>query len=281
MSAHSLEEGLQSQFECGRFVPLPATRNSIEMIKNTTTQVVLRFCHEGQWLVLKQESYRIPRVRYGGPFSGLNSEREFDNLRKLRALGIPVVEPLCYGTSGFGPFLDRSFLVMREFTCAIDLRAWSTDRDSRVSLAQLHDTLLGFAVDLARLHRLRHYVWTMYAKNILVRPNASADGVELALCDVPRLVHWPRRRLSIAFAVRDLGALDKWGATAFPLEARLAFLKAYLDALGEGPSFVDWCRRIERRVDRLNHRTPLSSAKKRLQRGIRSLVRGRQQEPWH
>ena len=75
--------------------------------------------------------------------------------------------------------------------------------------------------------------------------------------------------------MRDLGALDKWGATNFPLETRLRFLKTYLDALGEGPSFVSWCQRIERRVNRLNHRTPLSFLKKRMQRAIRGLVRGR------
>jgi hypothetical protein len=143
----------------------------------------------------------------------------------------------------------------------------------------LHDLLLRFAVDLARLHRSRHYVWTLYAKNLLVRPTTAVDGLELALCDVPRLVHLPHRPLSVALAVRDLGALDKWGSTSFPLEARLEFLKVYLGALGEGPSFADWCRRIERRVSRLDHRTPLSLARKRMRRLFKTLVRGGHARP--
>lgn len=278
--APEVAPGLRAQFGDGRFAPQPAVRDSIEVIARASHREVVRFRHDDAWFVLKQEAYKVPRVHYGGPFSGPNSEREFHNLRTLRMLGVPAVEPLCCGTSGFGPFVSRSFLLTREFSGAIDLRDWSDARDTNVSAAQLQQALLAFAADLGRLHRARRYAWTLYAKNFLVRPAPTGDAVELALCDMPRLVHWPRQ-LSVSFAVRDLGALDKWGETTFPLEARLTFLGRYLDALGEGPPFLEWCRRIEHRVNRLNHRTSFSSARKRLQRGIRSLVRGRKQGSRH
>lgn len=274
--APEVAPGLRAQFAEGRFTPQPSVRDSIEVIARAKHREVVRFRHDDQWFVLKQEAYRVPRVHYGGPFSGPNSEREFHNLRTLRALRVPAVEPLCCGTSGYGPFVRHSLLLTREFSDSIDLRDWTRARDTNVSAAQLQQALLAFAVDLGRVHRARRYAWTLYAKNFLVRPGPAGGAVELALCDMPRLVHWPRK-LSVSFAVRDLGALDKWGETNFPLEARLTFLARYLEALGEGPPFLEWCRRIEHRVNRLNHRTSFSSARKRLQRGIRGLVRGRKQ----
>jgi hypothetical protein len=265
---------LRAQFEEGRFLPVPVARASMEVLNRTARRRVARFRHEGESFVVKQERFLIPRVRYGGPFSGPNCEREFHNLRTLRANGIRAVEPLGYGVLRIGPFIGSSFLVTRDFTGSTDLRDWSPASSGACSAARLHELLLDFAGDLARLHRSRHYVWTLYAKNFLVRAAAAPDSSELALCDVPRLVHWPGR-LSVAFAVRDLAALDKWAVTHFPREARLAFLETYLAALGEGPPLEEWCERIERRVDRLNHRTGWSSARKRVQRGVRRIVRAR------
>jgi len=128
---------------------------------------------------------------------------------------------------------------------------------------------MAFALELARLHRARCYLRTLYGKNVLLRKSSGGE-VELQVCDVPRLWWFKGRGLSFQLASRDLACLDKWARPVFPLRARLAFLKVYLEKLGEGPPIDEWMARIFRQEERLLHRTFLGwtsrKIKKRLKR---------------
>jgi hypothetical protein len=75
------------------------------------------------------------------------------------------------------------------------------------------------------------------------------------LCDVPRLWWFRGHRLSFGLAARDLACLDKWGRLVCGPRDRLAFLRTYLEKLGEGPPLRRWVRRIVRQRERMRHAT--------------------------
>lgn len=219
-------------------------------------------------LVLKEEHYPFPTLLHGF-LTVPRAEREFYNLHALRSLGCPAVEPLACGHSGMGIFYHRSFLITREFAGAVSLKAWMKARSRQqpvdFTAAEIEVALESFARELARLHRARLYVRTLYGKNILVRRNE--DGrVELALCDVPRLWWFRGRGLSFGLAAGDLATLDKWARLVFGPRSRYRFLVAYLERLGEGPPLRRWIRRILRQRERLRHATFWGRTSRRLKR---------------
>ena len=217
-------------------------------------------------IVLKEERFPFPTF-LKGLFTEASSVREFRNLLALRALGFPVVEPLAHGVSGLGPFTLETFLITREFAGATDLRDWIKERCG-LTPDEVEARVMGLAVDLARLHVERRYLRTFYAKNLLVR-RAPGGGLDLALCDVPRLTERRGRPLSFRLAAGDLASLEKWGRCVFSPRVRLLFLRRYLEALGEGPPARRWVAAILRRVERMRHRTFLGALSKRFKRWLR------------
>ncbi|MBI4605569.1 MAG: hypothetical protein HY721_26695 [Planctomycetes bacterium] len=218
-------------------------------------------------IVLKEERYPFPTFLHG-LVTVPRAEREFHNLLALRSLGFPAVEPLACGHSGLWILYHRSFLITRELTGATNLKLWAKGRRPDISRDEVKEAMLAFARELARLHKARCYVRTLYGKNILVRK--TPDGrVEVALCDVPRLWWFRGRGLSFALAARDLATLDKWGRLVFTPRERLAFLRAYLERLGEGPPPGVWVRRIVRVRERMRHQTLLGRSSRRLKRALK------------
>ena len=208
-------------------------------------------------LVLKDEHYPFPTLLHG-ILTVPRAEREFHNLLALRSLGFPAVEPLACGHSGFWILYHRSFLITREFAGATSLKTWlkacTRGKPVDFSAAEIREAMLVFAKDLAKLHRARCYVRTLYGKNILARRNEEGR-VELVLCDVPRLWWLRGRGLSFSLAARDLACLDKWARMVFGPIGRYRFLKTYLRRLGEGPPIRRWIRKILRQRDRMRHAT--------------------------
>ncbi len=227
-------------------------------------------------LILKEERYPFPTLLHG-IVTVPRAERELHNLLALRSLGFPAVEPLACGHSGFWILYHRSFLITREFSGAVSLKTWLKSRlkgkPVDFSPEEIQGAMMGLARELARLHRARCYVRTLYGKNILAR-RAEDGRVELALCDVPRLWWFRGTGLSFGLASMDIACLDKWARQVFGTRPRLAFLKAYLEKLGEGPPLRRWVKRILRQRDRLRHATFLGRASRRIKKALKRIGLG-------
>ena len=235
------------------------------------TATATRVAQAKAGLVLKEERYPFPTFLHGF-LTVPRAEREFHNLLALRSLGCPAVEPLACGHSGFGIFYHRSFLITRELEGAVSLKAWMKARAKQkpveLTPEEIEEALIGFARELARLHKARCYVRTLYGKNILVRRNEEGR-VDLVLCDVPRLWWFRGRGLSFGLAARDLATLDKWARQVFGARPRYRFLKAYLERLGEGPPLRRWVRRILRQRERMRHATFWGRTSRQLKRFLK------------
>jgi hypothetical protein len=218
-------------------------------------------------LVLKEERYPFPTCLHGF-LTVPRAEREFYNLLLLRSLGFPAVEPLAFGHSGFWILYHRSFLITREVSEAINLKSWSRKQRSAFSQEEVERALMAFASELARLHRARCYLRTLYGKNVLLRRTLGQD-LELQVCDVPRLWWFKGRGLSFLLASKDLACLDKWARRVFAPRVRVAFLKAYLESLGEGPPLRQWAARILRQGERLHHRTFLGWTSRKIKQRLK------------
>src|SRR5262249_27314037 len=162
----------------------------------------------------------------------------------------------------------RSFLITREWSGAISLKIWSRQKRDAFPDEEVERAMMAFAGDLARLHRARCYIRTLYGKNILIR-KSSGGGAELAVCDVPRRWWSKGKGLSFHLAATDLACMDKWARRVFGPRARLAFLKAYLDKLSEGPPLRRWVRRIFRQGQRLHHVTLLGWTSRRIKKTLK------------
>jgi hypothetical protein len=220
-------------------------------------------------LVLKEERYPFPTFLHG-ILTVPRCEREFHNLLALRSLGFPAVEPLAFGHSGLGILYHRSFLITRDFSGSVNLKRWSRGEQNGISREEMEVALESFAASLARLHRARCYVRTLYDKNILVR-KSPAGLLEFALCDVPRLWWFRGTALSFTLATGDLATMDKWARRVFSPSVRLSFLKAYLEALREGPASRRWVERILRKTERLRNKTLLSRIDRRFKKMLKKL----------
>lgn len=224
-------------------------------------------------IVIKEERYPFPILLHG-ILTVPRAEREFHNLLALRSLKFPAVEPLACGHSGLWILYHRSFLITREFLGAVSLKAWMKDRSRGKPLPftpnELEPALLHLAIELARLHRSRCYIRTLYGKNLLARRDEQGK-VEIALCDVPRLWWFRGRSLSFGLAARDLASLDKWARLVFGPRKRYRFLKAYLERLGEGPSPRRWAFRILRQRDRMRHLTFWGRTSRRFKRFLKRI----------
>jgi hypothetical protein len=223
--------------------------------------------------VLKEESYPFPSCLSGlaGP---ARTDREFRNLFALRALGFPAVEPIACGRSGAWIFPGSTFLITREFAGSTSLKAWSREGGLDLDPGAVESALLAFAADVARLHKRGCYVRTLYGKNVLVRRGAGGEA-ELCVCDVPRIRRARPGRVRFRLAARDLACLEKWAAGVYPPRARVAFLRRYLDELGEGPPLREWVRPILGQRERMLHRTPAGRASRGVKRAIKRLGLGR------
>lgn len=208
--------------------------------------------------VVKHEDYPFPVWLYRMAIPA-TSELEYGNLVSLQQRGIPVVKPIGFGYVGFWRCIRRSCLIAEEFDESVTVKAWGQGERGDIRAEEIRDLLLGFAPELAALHASGVYIRTLYAKNILVRRGATGR-LELALCDVPRLRRVRSGRFHFGWAARDLATLDKWAVTHAGKADRREFLRVYLEALDRPIPVERWTNRVARRVDRMEHRSPVGKA---------------------
>src|SRR5256885_13668180 len=118
-----------------------------------------------------------------------------------------------------------------------------------------------------------HYVMLLhfFFFFLMIRPPPRSPlfpSTTLFRSAAPRLWWFKGRGLSFQLASRDLACLDKWARPVFPLRARLAFLKVYLEKLGEGPPIDEWMARIFRQEERLLHRTFLGWTSRKIKKRL-------------
>jgi len=169
-------------------------------------------------------------------------QREFENLRDLARVGIPVPRPLGWGKMG-----ALSVVLMERVEHSQTLRQLLEQGEEAVDPGQLED----LAQLVARLHRAGWYHRDLYLEHVIVRPDGS-----LCLLDLGRARRQasPRSR----WLAKDLGALLHSLPDRIPVGTRLRFLARYLDLCGIRGARTrrGWARAAEQRRARIASHAP-------------------------
>jgi len=175
-----------------------------------------------------------------------STAREWSNMQRLAATGIPVADPVAWGRAS-GPEGPRTLLAVRE-VCGLSLASWLDrltpgEAEPRPhSVAQVA-AALGKAV--RRLHDAGYSFPDLYAKHVFLEDDGG-EAPRVVLIDVNRLRRHTRRR-----AAADLAALDATSQVpSVRREDRRLVLRAYLgDDAAEG-DVEGLARRIKRLAKR-------------------------------
>ena len=166
--------------------------------------------------------------------------REWSNIQRLAAAGIPVAEPVAWGRAA-GPEGKRTLLAVREVR-GLSLASWLDRLTSGGAEPGPHSVAqVAAAVGKAvrRLHDAGYSFPDLYAKHVFLE-DAGGEAPRVVLIDVSRLRRYTPRR-----GAADLAALH--ATTQVPpvrKEDRLLVLRAYL---GRGAAEGD-LERLARRV---------------------------------
>ncbi|RME75189.1 MAG: hypothetical protein D6776_03710 [Planctomycetota bacterium] len=206
------------------------------------------------------------------------AEREYRALERLRALGLPAVEPVGFGLARTRTGRLRSCAVVTRHVPGHEpLRQWRKrvpdDERSRQRLAAIA-TRVGAL--LRRCHDERFYLLTPNAKNVLLErePATDDDQDRVLLLDLP-YARTLRFGLARRWAqARDLAQL----CSSLPERDWPLALEALLAGYGmqeDEPERERLEQRVMRHVLVLRNRTPLSRGVHRLKRSVRHAVRRR------
>ncbi len=149
---------------------------------------------------------------------------EWENLDRLRQLGVPTVKAVAFGEEG-----RRGALVTAEVPGAVDLRAFVTPQLA----AARYDAVAGL---LSRYVRAMHQAGFVHGdlkwRNVLV--GQREDGPEVFVIDCPqgRWLPGPLRHRAI---IKDLACLDKVAKKRLSRTQRLRFFLEYRQCRGLGP----------------------------------------------
>jgi len=166
--------------------------------------------------------------------------REWSNLQRLAAAGIPVADPVAWGRAA-GPEGPRTLLAVREVR-GLSLASWLDRLTPGGAEAHPHSVAqVAAAVGKAvrRLHDAGYAFPDLYAKHVFLE-DAGGEAPRVVLIDVNRLRRYTPRR-----GAADLAALH--ATTQVPpvrKEDRLLVLRAYL---GRGVADGD-IERLARRI---------------------------------
>jgi tRNA A-37 threonylcarbamoyl transferase component Bud32 len=222
------------------------------------TRVVLNVAGQRQVVYLKRYGRQGPlarlsrRVRGDGAIS--RGRREYDNIRAVRAAGVPTMRELLVGEDMGLLGERRSYVVFSEVAGdALSRRADLADRlrDDEPLRAELTRRLVEL---VARLHAAGLVHRDLYASHVFAAD--AAGGLELSLIDLAR-VFAPRRR-RFRWFVKDLASLKFSMPRSWVQPCWDRFLCDYLltaGALGVGPGGWQqaiaqrerWMRRREQR----------------------------------
>lgn len=156
------------------------------------------------------------------PGSEDEAMQEWIGLRALKALGIPVAEPLAIGQDKTNGVVSRSFLMTREIPAAVEGGTWLTS----LAPAQRREFLKRIAGLARRFHGAGFVHKDFYIGHVLVSNTGATP--ELFLIDLQRVMQ-PRcfRR---RWLVKDLGAMAYSALNSGASASQL--LRAYLDYRG-------------------------------------------------
>jgi len=188
-----------------------------EVVKRTRLRDVLRLPLAGGTMAFMKRDRRDR-----GRWHRSNAAREYENLRRVRAAGIPAVEPLALAERRIGGRRDAR-LVTRAAPGAVALAERLREIDAAAAQA-----LLGRAAALARrLHDARFWHRDLHAGNLLLCDD------ELLLVDLSKLRRLPLAP-PLALRARDLVGLVNDGRLGRFAHPRW-LAEAYAAAAPDGP----------------------------------------------
>ena len=170
---------------------------------------------------------------------------EWRNHEWLHEQGLPVPEPVASGRDVSG----RSFFASLGIEEAVALDTFLSDAGHRD-----RERVRRLAGLVRRLHALEVGHRDLYLCHVLL----GAQGEELFLIDLQRLVGSPGRPLRQRWKVKDLAALhhSSSGLSAVTRHDRLRFVIAYLGKERLDPEARRWIRRVCRKARRMARHRP-------------------------
>ncbi len=141
--------------------------------------------------------------------------REYRNIRRLEAIGVPTPEVLMFAVKGETAILGTRALDNYQALDQVDLE--------QLSLLQRRELVRSVARCISKLHRFHFQHNCLYPKHIFVRQ--QGDNWSVKLIDLEKM----RRRWGRDAAMRhDLDTLYRRSITLFNRRDRIAFMRAYL-----------------------------------------------------
>jgi heptose I phosphotransferase len=193
--------------------------------------------------------------RRGGSVSG--GRREWENIWRLRQLGILTVEPVGFGELRRWGWETESFLITQELKEASRLtefipRYFPPPLSSSL-LARKRHLLRCLALLVRRMHEGGLFHRDLYLGHFFVKPRGEKD-LEIYLMDLQRVIR-PRWRAE-RWQIKDLASLNFSAPSGwFTASDRLRFYKEYrqIARLGDGDKSL--LRRVLRKSGRIRAHT--------------------------
>jgi len=183
--------------------------------------------------------------------------REWENIWKIRQLGIPTVDPVGFGEKRRWGWEVESFLISQELTGACRLseylpRHFLLPLDPALLFRKRH-LVRQLALLVRRMHEGGLFHRDLYLGHLFVRPQEEG-GLELYLMDLQRVI--PSRWRAHRWRVKDLASLNFSAPKGwFTLTDRLRFYTEYRGITRLSRSDKDIIRRISRKSHRISSHT--------------------------
>jgi tRNA A-37 threonylcarbamoyl transferase component Bud32 len=213
-----------------------------EVVKCANSTEVLRVALEGHTIFVKKYwatslNQLLSAITRGALFGQSKVQREFENMRQLRAWNLDAPAPVAFGERRLLGWLRRSLLVSEGIVDPSPLDAFISDiLPKRPELRSLLLEKLADYVHRLHAHRFEHH--DLYWRNIIL-----SGGVltHFYLLDAHKGSVWQPAREREARA-QDLGTLDAPAPAFFRRTERLRFLLRYLrkPRLDEEAKAVAW-----------------------------------------
>ncbi len=204
-----------------------------------------------QWYLKRYGSEPWPR-RLTRRLTGMGrmspARREFENIRRLAAAGLPTMRAIAMGEESDALGARRSYIIVSAVPGEALERACEgflqRNRADEQAMGRLNDALVALVGDL---HRAGYVHRDLYASHVFLREGPG--GPELYLIDLARafVPRWRRFR----WRVKDLAELKYSMPPAWVEDYWERFLAGYLGPAGD---VGKWAAAIDRKVARMRRR---------------------------
>jgi hypothetical protein len=183
----------------------------------------------GPGFYLKRYYYRRWRNRVRGMFRGTffgthRGETEFRTLGQMRALGIPAVRPVAYGSRRVGHFVTACFLITEEVPQAANLTSFACDAATGVRTvgpAQRRAMARQLAHQVSEMHAVGFSHGQLFWRNVLVRTGPHGEP-EFFFLDAHPAKPWQRFSRPLRWWQSELAHV---AASATPFTSRTERLR--------------------------------------------------------